>query len=101
MSGNDVGDAHLSVQQQLRDIRQALAALQRDTVETTRAAQDAARDAQDAKEMVKKDQAAMQPIISTFDAGRLLGRIFFVLGGIASGIAAMYAAWSLWFKGHV
>lgn len=86
--------AYVDVQQQLVEIRAAISSLQRELLQT-------ARDALDAKKIAEDDQAKLQPLISTFNAGKMAGRIFFVLGGILSGVAATYAAISVWFTGHI
>lgn len=82
------------VQRQLEEIRGALAELECGLLL-------ASRDALDAKTIAKDDQDSLKPIIATFNAGKMMGKIFFVIGGIASGVAAMYAGLTVWFTGHI
>ena len=48
-----------------------------------------------------KQQAQLDPIVQTLNAGRLLGKILFVLGGIVVGAVTMWGTLSGWIGSHL
>ena len=48
-----------------------------------------------------KQEAQLEPIIQTLNAGKLLGKILFVLGGIVLGVASLWGALSGWIGAHL
>ena len=50
---------------------------------------------------LEADEAKMQPLIDVFNAGKMLGKILFVTGGVIAGIAAIWTALVGWVAGHV
>ena len=52
-------------------------------------------------EVLEAANEQIQPIITTVNASKLLGRILFILGGIIVGGATVYSALSGWLTAHL
>lgn len=63
-----------------------------------RDASDAKSEAMFAKQIAAENKNDLAPILSTFNAGKILGKVLFYLGGVLGGLAAMYGVLSAWFQ---
>ena len=53
------------------------------------------------EKQVSKFEDELEPMVAFFNAGRMMGRILFIVGGIITGIVSIWAGLSNWFSVHL
>ena len=61
---------------------------------------DLERESDDEKEERKKLQSDVKPIVALYNAGVVIGKLLWIIGGLIVGTATVWAAISGWLSGH-